>query len=209
MSVHHYLCQLCRKWMLFLAESVCVFLFLCTKSRKLLLGYWCNLVEICPMVNARSDWKLVAFDLGLWIESYFRIFLIHVLYLLNGFTYQLCFRRGDTPSEYLGRDSVSVSWVQGQGHIVKYCVSPCKLIFIVELTCLWKNYLIWLHSVLYCRHLWWLWYQELNMNTSFTKEVNSQITAVNLSNFTDFQNSFITLWTCFYHCAVLCHFSSP
>jgi len=36
-----------------------------TISRKLLVGNRCNLVGICPMVNARSDWKLVTFDLDL------------------------------------------------------------------------------------------------------------------------------------------------
>jgi len=34
-----------------------------TKSRKLLVGDRCNLVGICPVMNARSVWKLEIFDL--------------------------------------------------------------------------------------------------------------------------------------------------
>jgi len=58
--------------------SVCV--SVCTKSRKLLIRNWCNLLGICPMVNARSDLKSVTFDL----ESYFRIFsfAIHISYII-------------------------------------------------------------------------------------------------------------------------------
>jgi len=38
----------------------------------------CKLVGICPMVSARSGWKLVTFDLDLW-TCYFRIFLIQAI----------------------------------------------------------------------------------------------------------------------------------
>jgi len=62
------------------------------------------------MVNARSGWKLVTFDL----ESYFRTFSIQAI--LNGLTYQSYFQFGNTSSEYLGHSSVSRSWVQGQGY---------------------------------------------------------------------------------------------
>jgi len=40
-----------------------------TNSRKLLIRNWYNLVEICPMVNARIDWNLVALTFDR--ESYF------------------------------------------------------------------------------------------------------------------------------------------
>jgi len=56
--------QLCCKQVLFLVASVC------TKSRQLPVGNWCNLVGICPTVNTRSGYKLVTFDL----ERYFGIF---------------------------------------------------------------------------------------------------------------------------------------
>jgi len=59
----------CCEQVLFLAASVC--LSLRTKSRKPLIRNWCNLLGICPVVNARGVWKLVTFDL----ESYFRTYL--------------------------------------------------------------------------------------------------------------------------------------
>jgi len=45
------------------------------KSRKLLVGNRCNLVGICPMGDAKSDWKLVTFDLDLWPWELFSYFL--------------------------------------------------------------------------------------------------------------------------------------
>jgi len=55
--------------------SVC--LFVCShKVSKSTDRNWCSLVGICPMVNARSGWWLVTFDL----ESYFCIFLIQGIY---------------------------------------------------------------------------------------------------------------------------------
>jgi len=45
-----------------------------TKSRKLLIRYWCNLVGICPMANDRSDSKLVTFDLDFWPWELFVLF---------------------------------------------------------------------------------------------------------------------------------------
>jgi len=51
----------CRHLCLCICASVCV--SVCTKSWKLLIRNWCNLVGICPMVKARSVWKLVIFDL--------------------------------------------------------------------------------------------------------------------------------------------------
>jgi len=100
--------------------SVCVSvcLSICLKSRKLLTRNWCNLVEICPTINAKSVWKLVIFDLDLWpweLWSYFRIFPAQVipfewLYLANSFlVWGYIFR-------------TSRSWfsfkvmIQGQGH---------------------------------------------------------------------------------------------
>jgi len=41
-------------------------LSICTKSRKLFIWNWCNLVGICHKVNARSVSKLVTFDFDLW-----------------------------------------------------------------------------------------------------------------------------------------------
>jgi len=54
-------------------QCLCVHLCVClsTKSQKLLIRNRCNLVGICPMVNARSDWKLVTFDLDLWPRELF------------------------------------------------------------------------------------------------------------------------------------------
>jgi len=63
------------------------------------------------MVNARSGWKLVTFDLDFDLETYFRIFPAWAI-LLNGFTLQLHFWYGDTSSEYLGHGLFSRSWVQ-------------------------------------------------------------------------------------------------
>jgi len=69
--------QQCCKLVMFwrrLSVSVCVRLCFRTKSRKLLVGNWCNLVGICAMGNARSGWKLMTFDLDLWpwvLFSYF------------------------------------------------------------------------------------------------------------------------------------------
>jgi len=37
---------------------------------------WCNLVVICAMVNARSGWKLVRFDLDIWLRELFSYFFI-------------------------------------------------------------------------------------------------------------------------------------
>jgi len=58
----------CFWWRLYVCATVSVR----TKCRKLLIRNWCNFVEICPMVNAGSDLKLVTFDL----ESYFLTFSI-------------------------------------------------------------------------------------------------------------------------------------
>jgi len=59
-------------------DGVCLWVcvFVCGKSRKLLVGNQCNLVGICHIVNARSDWKLETFDLG----SYFCTFSIQAIY---------------------------------------------------------------------------------------------------------------------------------
>jgi len=60
---------------LFLATSVCLCVCLSLQNlKKLPIRNGCNLVGICPMVNARSDSKLVAFDFDLWpweLLSYF------------------------------------------------------------------------------------------------------------------------------------------
>jgi len=65
----------CWEQVLFLAASVCVSFR--TKSQKLLIGNWCNLVGMCPMVNARSGWKLVTFDRDIWPWELFAYFSIH------------------------------------------------------------------------------------------------------------------------------------
>jgi len=52
-----------------------------TKSRKLLLRNWCNLVRMCPMVNARRGSKLLTFDLDLWHWELFLYFLNSAIYL--------------------------------------------------------------------------------------------------------------------------------
>jgi len=49
-----------------LSVCLCICASVRTKSRKLLVRNWCNLVAICPTVNARSIWKLVTFDVNLW-----------------------------------------------------------------------------------------------------------------------------------------------
>jgi len=69
-SLHIYL-RACCKQVLLLTASVCLCVYVRTKSRKLLLRNWCNLAW--PMVNARSGWKLMRFD-TFDLESYFRIF---------------------------------------------------------------------------------------------------------------------------------------
>jgi len=61
----------CCKQVLFLTASVCASVSVRTKFRKLLVRNWCNLVEICPMVNARSALKLMTFDLDLWLWELF------------------------------------------------------------------------------------------------------------------------------------------
>jgi len=51
-------CQLCcAKQVLFSAVFVClcVFVSVCTKTEKLLISDWCNVVGICLMVDARSN----------------------------------------------------------------------------------------------------------------------------------------------------------
>jgi len=71
-------------------RRLCVCLSVCvsvrTKSRKLLIRSWCNLVGICPKVNNGSVWKLVTFDLDLWPWELFSYFFQLTLYLSNGFT---------------------------------------------------------------------------------------------------------------------------
>jgi len=59
---------------------VCVCVSVRTKFQKLLYGNRCNLVGICPVVNAWSGWKLVTFDLDFDLESYFRIFWIQAIH---------------------------------------------------------------------------------------------------------------------------------
>jgi len=51
----------------------------CTKFRKLLIANWCNLVGICPVMNATGCSKLVTFDLWLW-ELFFVLFLLQATY---------------------------------------------------------------------------------------------------------------------------------
>jgi len=89
--------------------SVC--LSVNTKSRKLLIGNWCNLVRICPMVNARSDWKLVTFDL----ERHF-VFLVQAVifeWLVVAALYSVCryiFRIFRSRSIFKVMGSRSRSW---------------------------------------------------------------------------------------------------
>jgi len=86
--------------------GICV--SVCTKSRKLLIRNWCKLVGICPIVNSRSIWKLVTFDLDL--ESYFRIFPAHAIPFATSFlVWRYIFR--------ISRSLFSFKvMVQGQGH---------------------------------------------------------------------------------------------
>jgi len=58
--------------------SLCLHKNLKNSDQKLM----CNVVGICPMVNARSGMKLVTFDL----ESYFCTFSTQPIYILNGLT---------------------------------------------------------------------------------------------------------------------------
>jgi len=62
----------CFRRRLCVRASVCT--SVSTKSRKLLVRNRCHLVRICPIVNARSDWKLVTFDLDLWPWELFSYF---------------------------------------------------------------------------------------------------------------------------------------
>jgi len=61
-------------------DAVCLWVWLWVrvsvrrKSRKVRVGNWCNLVEICPTGDGRSDWKLVTFDLDLWPWGLFSYF---------------------------------------------------------------------------------------------------------------------------------------
>jgi len=55
-------------------RRLCVCVSLRTKSRKLLIRNKCTLLGICPVVNARSDWKLGTFDLELWPWELFSYF---------------------------------------------------------------------------------------------------------------------------------------
>jgi len=64
-------------------RRLCVCVSVRRKSRKLLVGNWCNLVGICLMVNARINWKLVTFDLDLWPWEFFFFFFSSVYYNLR------------------------------------------------------------------------------------------------------------------------------
>jgi len=68
-------------------RRLCVCLSVCSKSRKLLVRNWCNLIETCPMVNARSVWNVVTFDPDLWPWELFSYFLfgIHISYIIGSF----------------------------------------------------------------------------------------------------------------------------
>jgi len=66
----HAVSTYCSWWHLSVCQPIS------TKFRKLLTGNWCNLVGICPIVNARNVWKLATFDL----EIYFRTFSIQAIY---------------------------------------------------------------------------------------------------------------------------------
>jgi len=68
----------CEQVLFWRRLSVC--LSVRRKSQKLLIRNRCNLVGICAAVNARSDWKLVTFDL----ESYF-VYLPRTCHLLSSF----------------------------------------------------------------------------------------------------------------------------
>jgi len=57
----------------------------CRKSWNRLIGNWCNLVGICLIENAGSDWKLVTFDLDLWPWA-ISVLVQFRLYILNGST---------------------------------------------------------------------------------------------------------------------------
>jgi len=59
---------------LFLETSVCVCVSVRMKSPKLLVRNRCNLVQICPTMNARNVWKLVTFDVDLWPRELFSYF---------------------------------------------------------------------------------------------------------------------------------------
>jgi len=56
-------------------RCLCVCLCDCPhKISKILIRNWCYLIRICPMVKARSGWKLVTFDLDLWPWELFSYF---------------------------------------------------------------------------------------------------------------------------------------
>jgi len=82
--------------------GICV--SVCTMSQKLLIRNWCNLVGICPMVNARGGWKLVSFDLGLWHWELFSYFSS------SGYTSQTVWPNNFTFSMVMHLISSSRSW---------------------------------------------------------------------------------------------------
>jgi len=61
-------------------RCLCVCASVRTKSQKLIIRNWCNLVGMCPMVNARSGSKLVTFDFDLWPWELFSNFSMQGIY---------------------------------------------------------------------------------------------------------------------------------
>jgi len=74
LSVTYYLRTCCEPVCFW--QRLCVCVSVHTKSQKLLFRNWCNLAGICPVMNAKSDWKSVTFDLDLWPWEVFSYFFI-------------------------------------------------------------------------------------------------------------------------------------
>jgi len=116
--------QLCCQQVLLLAASVC--LSVTTQSRKLQIRNWCNLVGMCPTVNARSGWKLVTFDLDLWPWELFSYF-IHRLVVSNALTQQVHF------SVKVRFQNIKVTF-EFQGHVVDIKVKTAASSYVLPWT---------------------------------------------------------------------------
>jgi len=103
-----------------------------TKCRKLPIRNWCNLVGICPMVSARSAWKLVTFDLDLWTWEIFSYFSN------SGYTFRMAL-----PSNFISRSRFSFN-VMGPRSRSRQCKSGSVQLknYWSEIAGAWSEYLL-------------------------------------------------------------------
>jgi len=105
------------------------------KSWKLLARYWCNLLEICPMVKS----KLVTFNLDFDLESYFVFFKDQAipfkwLYLATSFlVWWYNFGISRSPSSFKVIRFISRSRLLNSGSAQAY--APLRHCFIVYWRC--------------------------------------------------------------------------